>query len=44
MPRAGIEHRTTSKALGLSNHVDGADIALPPLAGHSIDCGPDLGL
>jgi hypothetical protein len=42
--RAGIENRTTSKALGLSNHREEADIALSPLPGHGLDMGPDLGL
>jgi conjugative relaxase-like TrwC/TraI family protein len=41
LPRTGIE-RSTSKALGLSQRRDGADIALPPLPG--VDLGPDLGL
>jgi hypothetical protein len=43
LPGTGIE-RTTSKALGLSQHRDGANIALPPLPGHGLDAGPDLGL
>ena len=43
LPRTGIE-RTTSKALGPSSPRGGADIALPPLPGHGLDAGPDLGL
>jgi conjugative relaxase-like TrwC/TraI family protein len=43
-PRTGIDHRTTDKALGLTNRRDRADIALPSLPGHGIDAGPDLGL
>jgi hypothetical protein len=42
LPRPGFE-RDTSKALGLSRR-DAADIALPPLPGHGLDTGPDLGL
>jgi hypothetical protein len=41
-PRTGFE-RDTSKALGLSRR-DGANIAYPPLPGHGLDTGPDLGL
>jgi hypothetical protein len=40
-PRTGIE-RTASDALGLSWRRD-ADIAHPPLPGHGLDAGPDLG-
>ena len=43
LPRTNSE-RTTSKALGLSSPRGGADIALPPLPGHGLDAGPDLGL
>ncbi|MGH9039220.1 MAG: hypothetical protein ACRDZ3_03220, partial [Acidimicrobiia bacterium] len=44
LPRTGIE-RSTSKALGLSQRRDGADIALPPLPGFAgPDLGPDIGL
>lgn len=41
-PRTAFQ-RDTSKALGLSRR-DAADIALPPLPGHGLDAGPDLGL
>jgi hypothetical protein len=44
LPRAGTENRTTSRALGLSNRKEGADITLPPLPSHGLDIGPDLGL
>jgi conjugative relaxase-like TrwC/TraI family protein len=41
-PRTGFE-RDASKAPALSRR-DAADIALPPLPGHGLDAGPDLGL
>jgi hypothetical protein len=42
LPRTGIE-RTTRVAHGLSQRRDAADIPLPPLPGHGLDPGPDLG-
>jgi hypothetical protein len=41
---AGLEHDRADKALGLHRQLDGPDIALPPLPGHGLDAGPDLGL
>lgn len=32
------------RTIDLSNHREGADITVPPLPGHGLDTGPDLGL